>query len=285
LLIADLHSHTVFSDGGDRPEEVLEKARALRFSYLAITDHDQTHWLSDAGAELSRKARKMGISLLRGIELSTRDEKSGKKAHILGYWPTAKEEVCAPSVETLCEITEKRRTETTLLQASMIRNMGYDISDDEIRDVCTTTQLFKNDILKVLEKKGYISGNLSDFNRQFFGKSGSCYLEIEYVSTKAAVEAIYKDGGKAVLAHPGQQDNFCILSDLKPKGLWGIELHHPSHTIEHEKKVKEAAEKYSLYLTGGGDYHGKFAPSRIMGEYVLKGKEVEDLQKAGLLVD
>ncbi len=36
----DLHTHSTASDGGDTPEEVVRKAKALNLAAVALTDHD-----------------------------------------------------------------------------------------------------------------------------------------------------------------------------------------------------------------------------------------------------
>jgi len=43
----DLHSHTTLSDGKNELEEMVEAARALGYSYFAITDHSASHGFGD----------------------------------------------------------------------------------------------------------------------------------------------------------------------------------------------------------------------------------------------
>ena len=69
-----------------------------------------------------------------------------------------------------------------------------------------------------------------------------------------------------MLAHPGQQNNFEILPELKRAGLWGIELKHPVHNAYWQKIVLQAAADYGLFCTGGSDCHGSFVPSRHLGK-------------------
>ena len=39
-MFCDLHTHSVFSDGTDTPEELLRRAEELGLSALALTDHN-----------------------------------------------------------------------------------------------------------------------------------------------------------------------------------------------------------------------------------------------------
>ncbi|MGB4255488.1 MAG: PHP domain-containing protein, partial [Rectinema sp.] len=45
---ADLHTHSTASDGELAPAALVEKARALGLSTLALTDHDNTLGVSEA---------------------------------------------------------------------------------------------------------------------------------------------------------------------------------------------------------------------------------------------
>ena len=40
MILADLHTHTNFSDGELSPSEILNEALLKKIKYLSITDHD-----------------------------------------------------------------------------------------------------------------------------------------------------------------------------------------------------------------------------------------------------
>ena len=86
--------------------------------------------------------------------------------------------------------------------------------------------------------------------------------DIEYVSAFDAIDAIKKDGGLAVLAHPGQLNSYYIIPQLLTKGLDGIEINHPSHSEEDIKRIKKIADFSGLILTGGSDFHGDYNESK-----------------------
>lgn len=280
--IADLHSHTVYSDGMDEPEILLKKAREAGVAYLGVTDHDTTRWLGEEGILLQKEGKSLDLSILRGLEISACDERTGKKVHILGYWPGSAPFI-TPRVDAICSETGRRRTETALIQIEILSSLGFDIREEDVRKDSRGDMIFKNDIVKTCERKGLIRGNRGDFYIKHFKKGGVCYRSIPYVSAVSAVEAIFLDGGKAVLAHPGQQDNLYFLPALKEAGLWGIEKYHPTHTPFWEEKVNAAASELSLFVTGGSDYHGIVSSSRKLGSAVFSEKEMESLRDAGLL--
>ena len=63
---ADLHIHSVFSDGSDSRESILQKAAAVGIKVLAFTEHDTTEGWQESLA----LGRRYGITVLPGVEIS-----------------------------------------------------------------------------------------------------------------------------------------------------------------------------------------------------------------------
>ena len=64
---ADLHMHSVFSDGTDEVPAIVAKAKAAGLSLMSLTDHDTVKGVGLALEE----GEKQGIKELPGIEIST----------------------------------------------------------------------------------------------------------------------------------------------------------------------------------------------------------------------
>ena len=77
--LIDPHAHTLHSDGTDTPEGLVLAAKRAGLDVVGITDHDTTQgW-----AEAVEAARRHGVGLLRGVEVSAVYQ--GNSVHILGY--------------------------------------------------------------------------------------------------------------------------------------------------------------------------------------------------------
>jgi len=278
----DLHVHTVYSDGADLPETILDLAHSRGIRDLAFTDHDTTFWPDGRGYEVYQYAKDRGISLIRGIEMSAREAKTGKKAHILGYWPG-----CEPfplsHLAPFCRLIRDRRNETAFKQIKVLSRLGFPINFDEVQNNCQADMVFKHHILKTMRSKGLIPDAMGSFYREHFLRGGDCFFEIEYADAVLVTEAITKDGGFAVLAHPGQQHNLAIVPDLIEAGLFGIEYLHPCHDEKTRHEIDRITEETGLIKTAGSDYHGEYAPERNLGAYMLSEKDREGLYRAGLL--
>lgn len=72
----DLHVHSIYSaDGRERVEDILRHAKKIGLDVISITDHNTMRAYEEAPAA----AKKYGIILIQGIEIST------KQGHVLAY--------------------------------------------------------------------------------------------------------------------------------------------------------------------------------------------------------
>ena len=92
---ADLHVHTLWSDGAQRPEEVVAVA-SERVDVVAITDHDEIRGALRA-REWAREHPELGVDVVVGEEISTLN------GHLLGLFL---EECIPPGLSALDTIGE-----------------------------------------------------------------------------------------------------------------------------------------------------------------------------------
>ena len=253
----DLHVHSTYSDGSDDFRTILEKAADLGLTHLAFADHDCTLHT----AEAIRLGQKNGVAVIPAVEISAVDLATGRKVHILGY-----DYQDADPIEALCAPILRRRHENCLRQIDILEEMGYEIRPDQAAAYTAGKTIYKQYILKHLFDTGQSPALFGDVYRTVFKNGGPCDFDIRYVEAEEAVRAVVASGGCAVLAHPGQQENFDLVPGLKAAGLSGIELNHPAHTEAHRELICRLAERYELFCTGGSDYHGEYeAESRPLG--------------------
>ncbi|MCE5220849.1 MAG: PHP domain-containing protein [Clostridium sp.] len=76
----DFHIHSVYSDGGYTPREVVMLSKKRNVDIIALTDHNNTCGLDEA----IMAGKEFGIKVIPGVELSTRYNNVG--VHVLGYF-------------------------------------------------------------------------------------------------------------------------------------------------------------------------------------------------------
>ncbi|MGM7719248.1 PHP domain-containing protein [Metabacillus sp. Hm71] len=256
----DLHCHTNISDNSYSFEEVIRLAKLNGVKHLAITDHDTTKGLFQA-MEIGES---LGVEIIPGIEISAYDYERNRRAHILGLYITPGH----ASIDELCSPLVAKRHEASWQMVSRIQEAGYDITWEEVLEFCKEgTGVYKQHIMHALLKKGYTDRIYGDLYNKLFKRGdspndrGLAFISIEYIDVMDAIRVIREAGGLPILAHPGQFDNFSAVEDWVQAGLEGIEVLHPLHDKEAEKKARALAEKWDLIQTGGSDFHGFYGES------------------------
>ena len=245
---ADLHVHTAVSDCSMTAEAIIAEAKTRGITHLAFTDHDTT----ECAWENKSLAEEAGLLAVTGVEMSAYDYENGKKIHILGYGYTRREHIEAIGQETL-----RKRHANCLKQIDILNSLGYKVPIEEILKLAGHC-IYKQHILDYLLQSGQTEVLFGDVYRHIFKNGGPCDFDIAYPAAEDAIRAIKADGGTAVLAHPGQMDNYDAIPRLIAVGLDGIEVNHPSHTEEDKKKATEIARRNGLIMTGGSDFHGRY---------------------------
>ena len=244
---ADLHIHTTVSDGSATIGQVIDMAKDKGLDAIAITDHDTVSHISQIPADAD-------IKVIGGVEISSVHRKTNTRVHMLGY-NIQKPEIITSLTGPLMEA----RNRNSEKQVEVLRGAGFNIEADWLPKA-DGKYLYKQHIMDWLVMTGQVLSMFGSFYTATFKYGGICDFDIEYIDAFEAMKAIKEAGGLAVLAHPGQQQNFWLIPELVSLGLNGLELNHHTHSDKDRETIRDCAQKYKLFLTGGSDYHGKYEP-------------------------
>jgi 3',5'-nucleoside bisphosphate phosphatase len=269
----DLHTHSNRSDGTDTPTELVENAKAAGLDVVALTDHDTTVGWDEA----EKAAERIGIRLVKGIEVSTRIEHTS--VHLLGY-DFDPEDV--PLLEELGRVLDGRNGRVPKMVAALQR-AGIDITEDEIVAKAGAAEASgRPHVADVLVDKGVVADRKEAFDTLLSpGKPG--YVGRYAASTEAAIRLIKAAGGKAVLAHPWSRGSHEVLTperiaELVELGLDGLEVDHADHTDEDREALTKIAAAHDLVVTGSSDYHGTGKGQEFrLGANTTRPEELEKL--------
>ena len=278
-FVADLHNHTVASDGEYTPTELVNKARALGLTAVGVTDHDTLAGLDEALAA----GEEAGILVVPGVEVSLRF----RRPYFVG------------TLHYLLYIPLK------LLQDEEFRQMAGDIFSQGrgaglVRArVQAINEEFgpqgKNPLLQrdlTAEEIEALSPNVT--RRHFAGALKENHgLDKEQINRLIGNDSVsYVPSGidpslltpllkkypqlVRVFAHPaagsypGESLYREVLPDveivdrLMPEfldedllGLDGLEVFYPGHVQEHRDLMSQWAAEYNLIETGGSDCHDR----------------------------
>lgn len=240
----DLHMHTTASDGEYTPQELVQKAKGEKLQTIAVTDHDTLAGIAEATAE----GKRLGMSVISGVELSTKEGKTS--VDILGYGVTGSDEL----EETLSRLREGRedRAERIL---DKFAALGMPLSMKDVREFSKGGAVARPHIAKAVVKRGYVPDVQSVFD-DYLADGKPCALDKVVLSPQDGIDLIHNAGGKAVLAHPVRLHDDALVEQLLRKyNFDGLEIWHRDQGTAEHARYRKLAHTYELTMTGGSDFH------------------------------
>jgi predicted metal-dependent phosphoesterase TrpH len=190
------------------------------------------------------------LTVIPGVEINT--EVAAGEAHILGYF------IDYHHPELLASLVNLRNSRLDRAQRMITKlsNLGLDITWERVKEIAGDGSIGRPHIAQALQEKGYINSFQEAFNK-YIGWGGPAYVAREKIAPAEATQLILRASGLPVLAHPLTLTNpEAMIAELKTNGLAGIEGYYKGYTPEEIKGLVRLADKYSLIVTGGTDYHG-----------------------------
>ncbi|MEJ2689366.1 MAG: PHP domain-containing protein [Deltaproteobacteria bacterium] len=277
MQLADLHTHSTFSDGLASPSELVTFARKMGLIAVALTDHDTI----DGLGEFSKAASAAGVEAIGGIEISAYFH--DQPVHILGYGIDPSH----PDLHRELSHMQQIRTERNEKIRKRFAALGIPIYEEELSSG-SRGQIGRPHFARLLVAKGIVSSEEEAFAR-FLRKNGAAYVAKEKYPAAHAISCIRQTGGVAVLAHPWCTNSSlttlpALISRLMDIGLDGIEAFYPSHPQAVQQRLVELAKKLRILITGGSDYHGGeralFQANRESHSYLLPTHLLAGLRQA-----
>lgn len=250
ILNADLHCHSVVSDGTLTPEALAARAKAQGVELWALTDHDEIGGQHRAAAA----ARDVGLHYLTGVEISVTF--IGQTVHIvgLGFDPD--------NAALKAGLTQTRggRNQRALEMSEGLARVGIKGAYEGATQYAGNPELVsRTHFARFLVETGVCRDTNEVFRKYLIeGKPG--YVPHRWASLKDAVGWITQAGGAAVIAHPARykfssNEEFALFSEFKSHGGLGVEVVTGSHTTAESQTYADMAREFGLAASRGSDFH------------------------------
>jgi len=255
----DLHTHTIYSDGDKTPKQIIEMAKELGITTIAITDHDMIE-----GIKTLTESDLEGINFIPGIEMSAKVSKG--RMHILGYGIDVNNIYLNQQLNNRIDIQNMLLYEEYL---KMLFNINF--SKEEIEEIFSKPgNIGRPDLGNLLIKHGYAVDQDEAFDKYLNPVMEACRNKKFSYTKEECINMIIEAGGIPVLAHPislklSEEELIDEIKYLKEIGLMGIETRHIHHSPQYTSMLEEIAKKLDLLTTGGSDYHGANKPKVKLG--------------------
>jgi predicted metal-dependent phosphoesterase TrpH len=250
ILNADLHCHSVVSDGTLTPEELASRAAANGVELWALTDHDEIGGQHRARAA----AHANGMKYLTGTEISVTF--AGQTVHIvgLGFDPD--------DPRMLQGLTDTRggRGARAMEMSDGLAKVGIENAyEGALRYVGNPELISRTHFARYLVECGACKDTNEVF-RRFLTEGKPGFVPHRWASLRDAVHWIADAGGVAVIAHPARykfsaNEEFALFSEFKTHGGRGVEVVTGSHTAAEYVKYGETAREFGLAASRGSDFH------------------------------
>ena len=250
ILNADLHCHSVVSDGTLTPEELAARAAANGVELWALTDHDEVGGQERAAAA----AKACGIRYLCGVEVSVTF--LNQTVHILGLGVDPENIALREGLTA----TRGGRTARARDMAAELARVGIPgVFEGALKYVGNPELISRSHFARYLVEAGICPDTNSVFRKYLAaGKPG--YVPHRWASLGEAVGWITGAGGAAVIAHPARykfsaNEEFALFTEFKGHGGAGVEVVTGSHTSAEYLTYGAAATDYGLAASRGSDFH------------------------------
>jgi predicted metal-dependent phosphoesterase TrpH len=250
ILNADLHCHSVVSDGTLTPEQLAVRAKANGVELWALTDHDEVGGQDRALAA----AQAAGMKYLTGVEISITF--ANKTVHIVGLGFDAHDEQLKQGLHQ----TRGGRGERAKEMSDGLAKVGiHGAYEGALKYAGNHELISRTHFARFLVETGACQDTNEVF-RRFLTEGNPGFVPHRWASLKDAVQWIVQAKGMAVIAHPARygftpNEEFALFTEFKNHGGQGVEVVTGSHTAAEYVTYADMAKEFDLFASRGSDFH------------------------------
>lgn len=257
---ADLHCHSVVSDGTLTPEELAVRAKAQGVELWALTDHDEIGGQARAAAA----AAACGLDYLSGVEISVTFLQ--QTVHIVGLgFDIGNAQLAEGLLQTRCGRSQRARE-----MANDLARVGIKGAFEGALAYAGNPNLIsRTHFARFLVETGVCKDTYEVF-RKFLTEGKPGFVEHRWASLKDAVRWITQAQGMAVIAHPARykfsaNEEFALFTEFKGHGGRGVEVVTGSHSVAESASYAQTAKEFELAASRGSDFHSPLESRTELG--------------------
>ena len=250
ILNADLHCHSVVSDGTLTPELLAERAAKNGVELWSLTDHDEIGGQHRAAAA----AKAQGLKYLTGTEISVTF--IGTTVHIVGLGFNPDD---ARMQAGLAKTRGGRRERAQEISDGLAKVGIKGAYEGALKHVGNPDLISRTHFGRYLVETG-VCKDTNEVFRKYLTEGKPGYVEHKWANLKEAVTWIKEGGGIAVIAHPARykftaNEEYALFSEFKQHGGQAVEVVTGSHTVAEYDTYAKTALEFGLAASRGSDFH------------------------------
>lgn len=250
ILNADLHCHSVVSDGTLTPEALAARAHANGVELWSLTDHDEIGGQQRAAAA----AKALGLAYLSGTEISV--SFAGHTVHIVGLGF----DIDDPRLLAGLKSTRGGRHERAKNMAAGLAKVGIHGSFEGALTYAGNPDLISRTHFARFLVETDVCKDTHEVFRRFLTEGKPGYVPHRWASLGDAVSWIRECKGVAVIAHPARYgftptEEFALFTEFKNHGGQAVEVMTGSHSALEALEYADMAREFDLAASRGSDFH------------------------------
>lgn len=247
---ADLHCHSVVSDGTLTPEALAARAVAHGVQLWALTDHDEVGGQDRAIAA----AHAQGMDYLTGTEISVTF--AGKTVHIVGLGFDHRN---AALVQGLYATRNGRGARAQEMSTGLAQ-VGIRSAYEGALKYAGNPELISRTHFARFLVETKVCKDTNEVFKRFLTEGKPGFVPHRWAGLKDAVQWIVGAGGMAVVAHPARYgftptEEYALFIEFKAHGGLGVEVVTGSHSVAEYAQYADIAREFDLAASRGSDFH------------------------------
>lgn len=258
----DFHTHSHHSDGVLSPAELVARARDRGVGMLALTDHDTTAGLAEAGASCAAA----DIRFVPGVELSAAWR--GQTIHLVGLKVRAEQPALQQHLTGVLARRQARLREIGERLEKRARLPGRELADIASRNASPT----RLHLARLLVERGFARETQEAFDR-WLNRNTAGHVPAQWPSLGEAMTALRDNGAVAVMAHPhryrfssGQLRE--LTAAFVQEGGAALEASMAGMSPNDAERVASLCRRFGLRASMGSDFHDPAVPWNPLGRWL-----------------
>jgi len=247
---ADLHCHSVLSDGTLEPEALAARAKANGVELWSLTDHDEL-----AGQRRARDAAAaLGLPYLTGTEISV--SFAGTTVHVVGLGFDLDD----PQLVAGLAATRGGRGPRAREMGEALARAGIPGAyEGALKHAGNPELVSRTHFGRFLVERG-VCADTQEVFRRFLVEGKPGFVPHRWARLGDAVRWIVDAGGIAVIAHPARYrltptEDYALFVEFKAHGGRGVEVLTGAHSAADAARYAETAREFGLLASRGSDFH------------------------------
>jgi hypothetical protein len=269
--LADLHLHSDHSDGRLAPRALVDYAAARGVGLLALTDHDTTSGIAEAGAACAAA----GLRFATGVEVSC-----GWRAqaiHVIGLGLDPAHAGLAAHLRSLRELRQQRMHAIgERLEKRARLATGRALAEA----VCQATEVpTRMHLARALVAAGAVPDVQHAFE-QLLARGRPGHVPMQWPALEITVQQLRESGAQVVLAHPHRYRLSggalrTLVAEFRDLGGHALEISIAGMSRNDLDRIATLARGAGLAGSCGSDFHDPSVPWNPPGRFAKLPGDIE----------